>query len=396
MKYLILRIYARLKQYALQFQAWCMCLITWPLSLFCRRRGIWMFRERGTDARDNGYWMFRYMKEQHPEIDSVYAITKDSPDLERLSEWKDSVVTQNSFKHYLLMWKTDCMISTHVGGGFPNKVGGTLPLYKLVKKISPKKIVFLQHGIIKDNLVGLHASNCQFDVFVCGAKPEYDYVKKMYDHPEGVVQYTGLARFDLLHDFVVNPKQILLMPTWRGWLADLRCRFEESEYYLQYKELLTSPELHALLKANDMTLVFYPHHEVQPHIDSFKKLKLPPQVIIASKYEYDVQTLLKESALLITDYSSIFFDFAYMRKPIIYFLFDEERFHKEHHYEGYFDYHDSFGIPTENTAELIQAIKKNIERNFVVEDQYRQRMDSFFPLYDTSNRERIYQAICKL
>lgn len=396
MKYLISRINAHLVRTVLQFQAWCMCLITWPISLFYSRRGIWIFRERGSDARDNGYWMFRYMKEQHPEVDCVYAITKDSPDLGKLNQWKDSVVTQNSFKHYLLMWKADCMISTHARGGFPNLVTGTPSLFKMVNKLSPKKIIFLQHGIIPNNLKSLHASFNKFDVFVCGAKPEYDYVKKMYGHPDGVVQYTGLARFDQLHEFEVNTKQILLMPTWRGWLADKRYRFDESEYYRQYKELLTNSELHALLQENDLTLVFYPHHEVQPYIDLFTQLELPPQVVIASKYKYDVQTLLKESVLLITDYSSIFFDFAYMRKPMIYFLFDEERFHREHYSEGYFDYHNGFGIPAENVSELILALKESIERNFVVEEQFRQRMDSYFPLYDTSNCDRIYQAICKL
>ena len=46
------------------------------------------------------------------------------------------------------------------------------------------------------------------------------------------------------------------------------------------------------------------------------------RIIIADWKKYDVQGLLKESALLITDLSSVFMDFAYMRKPMIYYQFD--------------------------------------------------------------------------
>ena len=37
-------------------------------------------------------------------------------------------------------------------------------------------------------------------------------------------------------------------------------------------------------------------------------------IILADWKNYDIQELLKESAFLITDYSSVFMDFAYMRK----------------------------------------------------------------------------------
>ena len=54
--------------------------------------------------------------------------------------------------------------------------------------------------------------------------------------------------------------------------------------------------------------------------------------------EIDIQNLLKDSALMITDYSSVFMDFAYMEKPEIYFQFDEDQFRSTHYAKGYFDY----------------------------------------------------------
>lgn len=38
-----------------------------------------------------------------------------------------------------------------------------------------------------------------------------------------------------------------------------------------------------------------------------------PKITVASWPEYDVQTLLKESAVLVTDFSSVAMDFAYMK-----------------------------------------------------------------------------------
>ena len=72
---------------------------------------------------------------------------------------------------------------------------------------------------------------------------------------------------------------------------------------------------------------------MQPFLSEFEGNK---RIKIASTEEYDVQTVLKESAYLITDYSSISFDFAYMKKPLCYFQFDYAEFREKHYPEGYF------------------------------------------------------------
>ena len=47
------------------------------------------------------------------------------------------------------------------------------------------------------------------------------------------------------------------------------------------------------------------------------------------------QDLLNNSSVLLTDYSSVFFDFAYLKKPVIYYHPENDSYH----YEGsYFDY----------------------------------------------------------
>ena len=110
--------------------------------------------------------------------------------------------------------------------------------------------------------------------------------------------------------------------------------------------------------------------------------------------EYDVQTALKESAFLITDYSSINFDFAYMKKPLCYFQFDEEEFFARHYPQGYFSYRDhGFGTVVETVDALMNALEKSYASGFVMEDVYKDRVDNTFLYRDGANCKRILEAI---
>ena len=66
---------------------------------------------------------------------------------------------------------------------------------------SKNRRAFLQHGIIHNDNEFLHYENTRMGLFVCGARPEYDYVRRSFGYPEGTVRYLGLARFDELHHF---------------------------------------------------------------------------------------------------------------------------------------------------------------------------------------------------
>lgn len=365
------------------------------ISLFCwKEKKLWLFCERGTDARDNGYWMFRYMKEQHPEINAKFIITDQSEDRKKLSLWGNELIKTNSLQHYIMVWLADYCISTHLCGCYPYYFKHVIPFRKILCKLSKSKNVNLKHGIFKDDLKMHHYEKNKTDLLICGAKPEYDYIQEKFGYPEGIVKYTGLARFDNLPNDSIGKRQILLMPTWRYWLKDED--FVSSEYYLKYVEFLSSKLLHKILDEKNVTLVFYPHYEVQKYISEFKKIKLPSNIIIADKKEYDVQQLLIESSLLITDYSSVYFDFVYMRKPVIYYQFDEKRYRNEQYQNGYYDYHNGLGEWTDNEEQLIQKIKDYINLDFEIPSKYSIYIDEFFPIRDNKNCERIYNEIVRL
>ena len=118
---------------------------------------------------------------------------------------------------------------------------------------------------------------------------------------------------------------------------------------------------------------------------------------MASWPEYDVQTLLKESAYLVTDFSSIAMDFAYMKKRLMYYQFDYDDFRKGQYAEGYFDYEkDGFGKVCYDQDEALLEIKNAAAEGFAQPEEYLIRENKFFDLCDGNNCGRTYNAVKEL
>jgi hypothetical protein len=360
------------------------------ISKFYSLDNIWLLAERGTDARDNSYWLFIYLLKNCPDIKPYYAISLDSPDRKRLETYSESLVEYGSFMHYLIYCRAKALLSTHIYGYSPEP-SLFLRLDKIFHINANKFSVMLQHGITKDYIPFLDYSNTNANLIVCGAKPEFDYMKEKFTYPDDNIQYLGFCRFDGLISEQSNEKYVLVMPTWRTWLNE--SNFKSSNYLKEYKDLLNNETLLTLLEEHSFKLIFYPHHEVQPYIDYFEVDKNNDIVIIADKYSYDVQDLLRRAAILITDYSSVFFDFAYMRKPVIYYQFDKDEYRAEHYAKGYFKYEDSFGPLTLELEDLINQLTSIIESGCEVENRYEEKISEYFPINDRNNCERTYQFV---
>lgn len=94
-------------------------------------------------------------------------------------------------------------------------------------------------------------------------------------------------------------------------------------------------------------------------------IRLHPQVhtsvpengfINATDYD-DVNELIRECDILITDYSSICMDFSMLKKPMLFFAYDLEKYKKDR--DLYFDYESYVpGKVVKTTDEIISAIRK--------------------------------------
>ena len=231
-------------------------------------------------------------------------------------------------------------------------------------------------------------------MFITSGKPEYENVLANYGYSPEQVAYTGFPRLDEWHQINTNPKLIALMPTWRIYLAqDPNVQFERTNYYKAYNYLISNEGLSDFLISNGLKLVFYLHHEMRKYVDLFQT-RCPNIDIVYKDEDYDIQELLKESALLITDYSSVHFDFAYMGKPVLYYQFDREEFWEKQYKQSDFDAaKDGFGPVALDKEELIANLKEAYDDGFKLQGDYKRRMEQFYVLRDENNCERVYQEI---
>lgn len=349
---------------------------------------VWLISERGIDARDNGYWFYKYMKANHPEISVKYVITKDSADYPKIN--KEDVVLYRSKEHYYYFLFSKVLISAEIMGYSPNE-----RLYYRLNKYGILKVkgknVFLQHGITKDYNPYMTKENAKLDLFICGAIPEYEYMIEKYGYNEKEAVLTGFSRFDNLKN--IGEKTILIMPTWRKWLKYAET-LKGTDFYNNYMNILNDTEIIQLLEKKGYTMIFYPHIILQKFVSEFSSKS--DCVKIASFDDYDVQDLLKKSSLLVTDYSSVAFDYAYMQKNVIYYQFDLEQYRAEQYSDGYYSYEeDGFGpvcIDCENTKKYIKDFLNDPESL----SEYNKRIGKFFKYSDCNNSERIFNEVKKI
>lgn len=366
------------------------------LRPFYRKRyeNAWLVCEEPAEARDNGYHFFKYMCEKQPGQKCFYAIKRASVDHEKVRVLGDTI-EYGSLQHWLAYFLCRYNISSQKGGK-PN--AALCAFMELSGRFHPHNI-FLQHGVIINDLQWLYADRSVIEMFITSTVPETKFVREHFGYPEGTVVMSGLPRFDALHDLQVDPKMILIMPTWREWFflkfkdrQGVETNFQASEYLEKWRAFLTSPRLRELIKTYDLHVVFYPHRNMQGYLDAFRDAA--GQVEVASWGKYDIQTLIKSAALMITDYSSVFFDMVYMKKPVIFYQFDEEQFRRQQYAEGYFDYHDNpFGKSFPDQEGIFAEMERCVRNGCRPDETFLRAHGEAFPYWDDRNSERIYERL---
>ncbi|EAL7816284.1 glycosyltransferase, partial [Campylobacter coli] len=355
------------------------------------KSNIWLFADRDYEADDNAEHLYRYIMQNHPEQEIVFALRKESSDWERLKKEGFNLVEFGSFEFERIIKKASKVISSHSDE-------------YLMRYITPsQQFIFLQHGVIKDDL-SKWLNSKKIDLFITSTKAEYDSIANDYNHykfgkKEAVL--TGLARHDvLLKNNKTNTKQILVMPTWRvnivgtainSGARGLKDDFKESEYFRKWNLLLDSNTLQKLCEKYDYTIVFNPHPNIIPYLKDFN---IPSYVKIANHNE-SLQELFCNSSLMITDYSSVAFEMAYLNKPVIYYQFDHEEFFSFHTYQkGYFDYEkDGFGPVVEDEESLLKELENLLQNDCNPFGIYKDNIDSTFVFKVGKCCERIYKIL---
>lgn len=382
---------------------WNEMLDIWKLliSMICtpiyriKHRDLWIVCEDKMEARDNGYWFFKYVNEKHPEQECVYAISSKSVDFKKISKI-GKTVEYGSLMHWIMYLASTKKISSQKAGNPNAAIFYFLEVYGLLKDTR----IFLQHGVIKDDLKWLYYDVTKMKRFICGAFPEYEFIRDTFGYPKGYVKYTGLARYDGLHD--QQPERlILIMPTWREWIADEDYRLlkyegtteiSKTNYFVKWNDFLRNPKLKEISSQYNVKFAFFPHRNMQKYMEYFPSGD--EYISVLSAKDIDIQELLKKASLLITDYSSVFFDFFYMKKPVIFYQFDYAMFRARQYGEGYFDYqNNSFSCSLENVDDVISRMVEVINSGFAVDENFKKAHRVFFPKYDANNCKRTYEIV---
>lgn len=354
---------------------------------FCK--DVWIVEENPNEACDNGYIFYKYLRENRQDINAFYVINKKSKDYKKVEKY-GNVISHGSLKHWIYYLNAKKIIVTQK---YSNP---SLALFYLLhaKKIIKTPRIFLQHGIIKDDCKLYYYNRTGFRLFICGAKREYEFVKNTFEYPEGYVAYTGLARYDNLNFESKNTnKLILVMPTWRNWIKK---QSDFDAFINKYYEILRDEGLVKHLRDTNTRLKFVLHKNMKK-FELNKSYGFDDVITINHNEEVNIQDLLNEADLLVTDFSSVFFDIAYRKRPIIYYQFDTKEYRENQLQDGYFSYKDDgFGDVYDNAKDVIDKVVHYIDNDYSIEEKYIVRMEDFFERKDKDNCKRILEEIEKI
>ncbi|ELE5001162.1 CDP-glycerol glycerophosphotransferase family protein [Campylobacter lari] len=355
------------------------------------KSNIWLLMDRDYEADDNAEHLYRYIMQNHPEQEIIFALRKESSDWKRLEKERFNLIEFGSFEFERIIKKASKVISSHSDE-------------YLMRYITPRQqFIFLQHGVIKDDL-SRWLNSKKIDLFITSTQAEYDSIANDYNcykFGKKEMVLTGLARHDaLLKNNRSNVKQIFIMPTWRknivgnaakSDIKDLKEYFKRSEYFQKWNSLLNNNGLKKLCELYSYTIVFNPHPYIMPYL---KEFNISSNIKIANQNE-SLQELFCNSSLMITDYSSVAFEMAYLEKPILYYQFDKEEFFTSHTYQkGYFDYKkNGFGSVVENEENLLKELEILLKNNCKPFGVYKDNIDLTFVFKDCRCCERIYKKL---
>ena len=176
----------------------------------------------------------------------------------------------------------------------------------------------------------------------------------------------------------INKKIILYAPTFRD-------NQHQAGVGYTYKTEVDFDKLQKELQ-DEYIILFRAHYFVSNSFD-FEKYK--GFIYNVSDID-DVNETYIVSDILITDYSSVFFDYANLKRPMLFYMYDFEEY-KDEMRGFYIDINELPGEITKTEDELIKAIK-NI-KNFEYTEKYKKFNEKFNYLDDGQAAKRTVEKI---
>lgn len=205
--------------------------------------------------------------------------------------------------------------------------------------------------------------------------------------PESTVYVTGQARYDNISCELKPTLNILLFFTWRDGLQEqTESEVRSGAYFKKIEEVLFSPKVAQLLEDAGAYLYFRIHPMIIPF-----EIAVPSERIVSIGPNYDFSKLINDCQILITDYSSMAWDFMYNGRIVVFYPFDYEEYSQD---PGL--YLDMQNDLESDVASDCRSLEESLRRA-ILEITSRQTVKVvdkvYFKFHDNNNCERIYSLI---
>ena len=352
---------------------WFLERASFALTPFLRRLGLYkksivVFEKFCSQAQDNGLAFFSYCQKKLPRERGkrVFFILdkKNSSFRELRKAYGRQVVPFMGLRHLLLMQLSPLYVASE------SRYHGYLfrcvpnPVFREIRR-GNHKIFFLQHGVTAqkrvDPVFGAHGYN-PMDYMAATSTWEQEIIVKHFGYPKERVPVTGFTRWDTWRD-ERNPekKYLLLCPTWRGYLDGKdEAFFRGSEYYHGYQVFLEDEKLGEFLREHSLRLFFCLHPRLHEQGGVFSSPF--PEVSFVPYDGKSLPGLLMGAYGVITDYSSLAYDGAYLGRPVFFYRFDEDRYNAET--GGYISREELPGPVADTKEELLSLLEASAREGF--------------------------------
>lgn len=286
----------------------------------------WLFSENLSKTKNNNSWyFFEHIAEtaSNDNIDAYFILVRSKENVAALRgidrSLRRRIIWRNSLRHHVLYWKADMFFVTL-------SYKDVLPDIYRGKHKNLQPVNYLQHGtcgIKKIDYTGGMYWNSLFKFMVYGPNEKNlliqnnDFAEYQLKYSNAHPRYKELLRIDEENK---EKDQILWFLTWRDYISGGLA--SQDEFASRIKEVLLDDSLQEYLRANSRKLrvVLHQHFTRSAYTDIVNAL--PPTISVVHADSVDVMMEMAKSYLLITDYSSLGFDFTFLGRPVLTYQFD--------------------------------------------------------------------------
>ena len=371
----------------------------WLTRPFYKNKRIWLMYDKLYKGGDSCEYLYRFCKDKKDGIHRYYIIDKNTSDYRQMKQDGLHPVKTGSLKHKMAFLNADITLITN-SQTFPFN-GYSLDKSRFIRDLCNFPTMCLQHGLSvqKCAMAQQRIIDNTRMYFIASKYEEKNLNGHAYGYKDtGILKMTGIGRYDGLINN--DQKQILITPTWRMYNAmpvttsegeqrSYNPDFKNTVYYRIYNDLINDQKLIETAKRTGYKIKYLLHPILSAQVDDYTP---DPYVeVISSVGDMSYEKILTESSLMVTDYSGVQFDFAYMKKPLVYFHPDELPAHYD---DGGFFYDTmGFGEICTTSAQLVDTLCAYMESGCRMKPEYIARVDDFYHYDDHNNCQRIYDEI---